>query len=101
MHDATTGSATMCRALSATRTRRALSLVGELVYGAPVSIKDPARFAFAHGGKDGHPYPVDKKTYDKSIQTLHTAVEKAKLGQREQVEALKRLTLWSDTELRG
>ena len=44
---------------------------------------------------------ADKKTYDKSIQTLHTAVEKAKLGQREQVEALKRLTLWSDNELRG
>jgi hypothetical protein len=78
------------------RTLRALSLVGELVYGAPVSIKDPARFAFAHGGKDGHPYPVDKKTYDKSIQTLHTAVEKAKVGQTEQIAALKRLTLWSD-----
>jgi hypothetical protein len=78
------------------RTLRALSLVGELVYGAPVSIKDPARFAFAHGGKDGHPYPVDKKTYDKSIQTLHTAVEKAKVGQTEQIAALKRLTLWAD-----
>ncbi|MFL5804787.1 MAG: DUF763 domain-containing protein [Roseiflexaceae bacterium] len=52
------------------RTLRALSLVGELVYGAPVSIKDPARFAFAHGGKDGHPYPVDKKTYDQSIEIL-------------------------------
>jgi hypothetical protein len=78
------------------RTLRALSLVGELVYGAPVSIKDPARFSFAHGGKDGHPYPVDKKTYDKSIATLHTAVEKAKIGQREQVEALRRLAEWSD-----
>ena len=78
------------------RTLRALSLVGELVYGAPVSIKDPARFAFAHGGKDGHPYPVDKKTYDKSIQTLHIAVEKAKIGQSEQLAALKRLTLWTD-----
>jgi uncharacterized protein len=78
------------------RTLRALSLVGELVHGAPVSIKDPARFSFAHGGKDGHPYPVDKKTYDTTIQTLRTAVEKAKIGQREQVEALKRLTLWSD-----
>ena len=54
------------------RTLRALSLVGELVYGAPVSITDPARFSFAHGGKDGHPYPVDKKTYDKSIQTLRS-----------------------------
>jgi uncharacterized protein len=54
------------------RTLRALSLVGELVYGAPVSIKDPARFAFAHGGKDGHPYPVDKKTYDQSIEILRS-----------------------------
>jgi hypothetical protein len=79
------------------RTLRALSLVGELVHGAPVSIKDPARFAFAHGGKDRHPYPVDRKTYEQSIQTLHTAVEKAKIGQREQTEALKRLTLWGET----
>jgi hypothetical protein len=81
------------------RTLRALSLVGELVYGAPVSIKDPARFSFAHGGKDGHPYPVDKKTYDKSIETLSNAVRKANIGQREQVEALRRLTLWTDKEL--
>jgi hypothetical protein len=78
------------------RTLRALSLVGELVYGAPVSISDPARFAFAHGGKDGFPYYVDKPTYDKSIQTLQTAVERAKLGQREQLEALRRLTRWAD-----
>ncbi|HSH80514.1 MAG TPA: DUF763 domain-containing protein [Herpetosiphonaceae bacterium] len=54
------------------RTLRALSLVGELVYGAPVSIKDPARFSFAHGGKDRHPYPVDRETYDQSIQILQT-----------------------------
>jgi hypothetical protein len=54
------------------RTLRALSLVGELVYGAPVSINDPARFAFAHGGKDRHPYPVDRATYDQSIQILQT-----------------------------
>jgi hypothetical protein len=78
------------------RTLRALSLVGELVHGAPVSIQDPARFAFAHGGKDGHPYPVDRQTYDRSIQTLHTAVERAKIGQREQMEALKRLSLWAE-----
>jgi hypothetical protein len=78
------------------RTLRALSLVGELVYGAPVSIKDPARFSFAHGGKDGHPYPVDKKTYDQSIATLHQAVAKAKIGQREQVEALRRLAKWGE-----
>src|SRR5207249_12000607 len=83
------------------RTLRALSLVGELVYNAPVSIKDPARFAFAHGGKDRHPYPVDRKTYDQSIETLHTAAEKAKIGQRDQVEALQRLTLWADAEPGG
>lgn len=79
------------------RTLRALSLVGELVHGAPVSIKDPARFAFAHGGKDRHPYPIDRKTYDQSIQMLHTAVEKAKIGQREQMEALKQLALWAES----
>ena len=80
------------------RTLRALSLVGELVYGAPVSIKDPARFAFAHGGKDRHPYPVDRTTYDQTIQTLQTSVERARIGQREQVDALKRLAQWSETE---
>ncbi|MCL4298536.1 MAG: DUF763 domain-containing protein [Anaerolineae bacterium] len=80
------------------RTLRALSLVGELVHGAPVSIKDPARFAFAHGGKDRHPYPVDRKTYDQSIQTLHTAIERAKIGRREQMEALKQLALWTEAE---
>jgi uncharacterized protein len=58
------------------RTLRALSLLGELVYGAPVSIKDPARFAFAHGGKDRHPYPVDRKTYDQSIQVLRSHLGK-------------------------
>ncbi len=78
------------------RTLRALSLVGELVYGAPVSIQDPARFAFAHGGKDRHPYPVDRETYDRNIRTLHNAVERAKIGHREQVDALKRLAMWTD-----
>jgi hypothetical protein len=78
------------------RTLRALSLVGELVYGAPVSLTDPARFSFAHGGKDRHPYPVDRKTYDQSIHMLHTAVERARVGQREQVDALKRLAAWND-----
>lgn len=60
------------------RTLRALSLVGELVYGAPVSIKDPARFAFAHGGKDRHPYPVDRKTYDQSIQILQSQLRQVR-----------------------
>jgi hypothetical protein len=73
------------------KTLRALSLIAELVHGVPTSLRDPARFSFAHGGKDGHPYPVDRDAYDRSIQLLHTALEKAKLGDRERLEALRRL----------
>jgi hypothetical protein len=69
------------------RTLRALSLVGELVYGAPVSIKDPARFAFAHGGKDGHPYPVDKRTYDQSIQILRSQLRDVRYDSRNRASA--------------
>jgi hypothetical protein len=58
---------------------RALALVSELIYGASPSWKDPAKFSFAHGGKDGTPFPVDRMTYDRTIQTLHEAVEEAKL----------------------
>jgi hypothetical protein len=65
------------------RTLRALSLVGELVHGAPVSIQDPARFSFAHGGKDGHPYPVDKKTYDTTIQILQSQLRDVRGGTRD------------------
>jgi hypothetical protein len=73
------------------KTIRALALVSELVYGAKASVRDPARFSFAHGGKDGHPYPVDRRTYDRSIEALRVAVERAKLGRREKLEALRRL----------
>ena len=73
------------------KTIRALALVSELVYGAKASVRDPARFSFAHGGKDGHPYPVDRAIYDRSIEALRAAVERAKLGQREKLEALRRL----------
>jgi len=73
------------------KTIRALSLLSELVYGAAPSYRDPARYSFAHGGKDGHPYPVDRETYDKSIEVLTNAVRKAKLGLREELEALRRL----------
>lgn len=60
------------------RTLRALSLMGELVYGATVSIQDPARFAFAHGGKDRFPFPVDRPTYDQSIQIVQTQLARLK-----------------------
>lgn len=73
------------------KTIRALSLISELIWGASVSTKDPARFSFAHGGKDGTPYPVNQKTYNKSIEILKEAVQKAKLGYYERLHALKRL----------
>jgi hypothetical protein len=70
---------------------RALSLISELVYDTPVSLRDPASYSFAHGGKDGHPYPVDRKTYDNSIQFLTQALRKAKIGDSEKLEAFRRL----------
>ncbi len=73
------------------KTIRALALLSEIVYGAAPSFRDPARFSFAHGGKDGHPFPVDRQTYDQSIAILRAAVERAKLGDREKMDAIKRL----------
>ena len=73
------------------KTLRALSLIAELIYGVKTSMRDPARFSYAHGGKDGHPYRVDRETYDRSIETLRQAVERAKIGDRERLSALRRL----------
>ena len=73
---------------------RALAMVAEVVYGAPASMKDPARFSFAHGGKDGHPYPVDRDVYDHSVDWLRVALERAKLGRTDRLDALKRLAAW-------
>lgn len=73
------------------KTIRALSLISELVYGTPVSTRDPAKFSFAHGGKDGTPYPVNKLVYNKSIEFLSKAINRAKLGHYEKLHALKRL----------
>jgi hypothetical protein len=73
------------------KTIRALSLISELVWGVAPSFHDPARYSFAHGGKDGIPYPVDRKTYNKSVDILARAVRKAKLGYRDELEALRRL----------
>ncbi|HLF40598.1 MAG TPA: DUF763 domain-containing protein, partial [Acidimicrobiia bacterium] len=70
---------------------RALSLVAEVTYGEPASIRDPVSFSFAHGGKDGTPYPVDRATYDSTIESLRTALREAKAGRTEKVDALKRL----------
>jgi hypothetical protein len=74
------------------RTLQSLALVSEVIHGTPSRFKDPARFSFAHGGKDGHPFPVPIKVYDETISTLQNAVYKAKIGQSEKNEAIKRLT---------
>jgi hypothetical protein len=73
------------------RTLRALALVSEVIYGTPASTRDPARFAFAHGGKDGTPFPVDRGTYDRTIDILHQAMARAHVDRSEKVDALKRL----------
>ena len=73
------------------KTIRALSLISEVIYGAEASYKDPARYSFAHGGKDHTPYPVDRKTYDESIATLRKAVCKTSLSPYEKSKALQRL----------
>lgn len=70
----------------------ALALVSELVYDAPPSFTDPARFSFAHGGKDGHPFPVDKKTYDRTVESLQVCLDRAKIGDREKIDAFRRLS---------
>jgi hypothetical protein len=73
------------------KTIRALSLIAELVHGVEPSYRDPARYSFAHGGKDGIPYPVDRKTYDQSIELLSRAIGRIKLGTGEKQQAFQRL----------
>jgi hypothetical protein len=73
------------------KTVRSLALLSELVYDAPPSHRDPARFSFAHGGKDGHPYPVNREVYDQSIDFLRQSVDQAKIGLTEKREALRKL----------
>jgi hypothetical protein len=74
------------------RTIQSLTLVSEVIHGTPSRFKDPARFSFAHGGKDGQPFPVPVKVFDETISTLQTAVYKSKLGNSEKQQAIKALT---------
>lgn len=74
------------------RTLQSLALVSEVIYGTPSRFKDPARFSFAHGGKDGHPFPVPVSVYDETISTLQTAVQKAKIGQSDKQHAIRSLS---------
>ena len=70
---------------------RALALISDLVYGEPASWKDPVKYSFTHGGKDGFPYPVDQEVYDHSIDTMRDAIEQARLKKDEKLKAIKRL----------
>jgi uncharacterized protein len=73
------------------RTLQSLALVAEVVHGAPSRFTDPARFSFAHGGKDRHPFPVPLKTYDESLNFLRTSLEAAKVGDKEKLDGFRRL----------
>lgn len=75
------------------RAIQSLTLVSEVIHGTPSRFSDPARFSFAHGGKDGHPFPVPTKTYDQTIDVLRNALERAKLGNTDKQDAIKNLTL--------
>lgn len=74
------------------RTIQSLTLVSEIIYGSPTRFNDPARFSFAHGGKDGHPFPVPLKVYDETIGVLKSAVEKSKIGLSDKQQAIRQLS---------
>jgi hypothetical protein len=73
------------------RTLQSLALIAEVLHGAPSRFSDPARFSFAHGGKDGHPFPVPLKTYDQSISVLRAALDNAKVGDTDKLDGFRRL----------
>ncbi|WP_104381977.1 DUF763 domain-containing protein [Sphingobacterium sp. HMA12] len=73
------------------RTLQSLALVSEVIHGAPARFNDPARFSFAHGGKDGHPFPVPLDIYDQSIQILQKGIEKSKLGNSDKLKSMNKL----------
>jgi hypothetical protein len=79
------------------RTLQSLALVAEVVHGAPTRFQDPARFSFAHGGKDRHPFPVPLKTYDQSIEFLRTSLDAAKVGDQEKLDGFRRLNNFVQT----
>lgn len=74
------------------RTVQSLTLVSEVIHGTPSRFTDPARFSFAHGGKDGHPFPVPTKVYDETIEIFNHSIERSKMGEKDKSEALKNLS---------
>ncbi|MDH7479795.1 MAG: DUF763 domain-containing protein, partial [Syntrophomonadaceae bacterium] len=80
-------------------TLRALALVAEVAYGVKASYRDPVKYSFAHGGKDGHPFPVNRQDLEHSARVLQKALKKARCGQPEQLAALRRLAQWHQQNL--
>jgi hypothetical protein len=78
-------------------TIRGIALIAELIYGQPPSWKDPVRYSFAYGGKDGVPFPVDRKAMDESVQILKTAVENARIGDGDKLRSLQRLRKYTQS----
>lgn len=74
------------------RALQSLALVSEIIYGTPTRFEDPARFSFAHGGKDGHPFPVPIKIFDETINTLQKAINRAKIGNSDKLHAIQKLS---------
>lgn len=74
------------------RTLQSLTLVSEVIHGTPSRFSDPARFSFAHGGKDGHPFPVPTSVYDETIEVFNTSIRQAKLGEKDKSDALRNLS---------
>jgi len=83
------------------RTLQSLTLVSEVIHGTPSRFLDPARFSFAHGGKDGHPFPVPTRVYDQTIEVFDKAIHQAKLGDKDKSEALKNLSKISQEMEKG
>jgi hypothetical protein len=79
------------------RTLQSLALIAEVVHGTPTRFSDPARFAFAHGGKDGHPFPVPLRVYDESISVLRKALAAAKVGRSDKLQGMSRLDAFTRT----
>jgi hypothetical protein len=80
------------------KTLRALALASELLHGTVAMMRDPARFAFAHGGKDGTPFPVDRPTYDQTIEVLNKAINRSAIDRSEKVKAFRRLATFQSAD---
>jgi hypothetical protein len=82
-------------------TLRALAMVAEITHGAQPTFQDPVRYAFAHGGKDNYPFPVERNDMEQSLSVLRRAIEKGKIGEKEKLQSLKRLTKQEESILNG